>query len=66
MILASDPMTEILAEAGAQATTVHPNGSAMQLLELETADAAVFHGHDPRPDPAAGVTALNIKTPAGF
>ncbi|WP_329274027.1 hypothetical protein [Streptomyces sp. NBC_00691] len=59
-------MTEILAEAGAHATTVHPDKSAMQLLELETADAAVFRGPDPRPDPAAWATALNTKLTPDF
>ncbi|MFJ7990559.1 hypothetical protein [Streptomyces sp. NPDC096351] len=66
MILTSDSMAAVLAEAGAHVTAAHPDGSAAQLLELETADAAVFRGPDPRPDPAAWVTVLNTKLTPDF
>ncbi|MFE6819597.1 hypothetical protein [Streptomyces sp. NPDC057675] len=66
VILATDPMTAVLTEAGAHVTAAHPDTKATRLLELETADAAVFRGPDPRPDPAAWVTVLNAKMPADF
>ncbi|MYS09030.1 hypothetical protein GTW71_21915 [Streptomyces sp. SID6041] len=66
VILASEPMAAVLAEAGAHVTAAHPDGSAAQLLEMETADAAVFRGPDPRLDQAAWVSVLNIKMPADF
>ncbi|WP_406053411.1 hypothetical protein OG462_44970 [Streptomyces sp. NBC_01077] len=59
-------MATILTEAGAHVATAHPGTSVMQLLGLETADAAVFRGPDPRPVPAAWVTALNAKMPSDF
>ncbi|MGW2304839.1 hypothetical protein [Streptomyces sp. NPDC001809] len=66
VILARDPMTTILAEANGHVTDAHPGASATRLLEVETADAAVFRGPDPRPDPAAWVTVFNIKMPSDF
>ncbi|MFD7569311.1 hypothetical protein ACFV6U_02105 [Streptomyces sp. NPDC059810] len=66
MILASESMASVLAEAGAHVAAAHPDESAAQLLAMETADAAVFRGPDPRPDPAAWVTALNTKLTPDF
>ncbi|MFJ2060655.1 hypothetical protein ACIOMM_32660 [Streptomyces sp. NPDC087908] len=66
MILASEPMAAGLAEADAHVTAVHPDGSAAQLLTMETADASVFRGPDPRPDPAAWVTLLNTMLTPDF
>ncbi|MFE6787863.1 hypothetical protein ACFVFF_36990 [Streptomyces sp. NPDC057680] len=66
VILASESMAAVLAEAGAHVAAAHPNESAAQLLGLETADAAVFRGPDLRPDPAAWVMVLNLKMPSDF
>ncbi|MFE6713870.1 hypothetical protein [Streptomyces sp. NPDC057695] len=66
MVLASEPMAAVLAEAGAHVAAAHPDGSAARLLGMETADAAVFRGPDPRPDPAAWVTVLNTKLTPDF
>ncbi|MFE6788192.1 hypothetical protein ACFVFF_38725 [Streptomyces sp. NPDC057680] len=66
VILASEPMTAVLAEAGGHVAAAHPGASAVRLLEMETADAAVFRGPDPRPDPAAWVTVLNSRMPSDF
>ncbi|MCX5233504.1 hypothetical protein [Streptomyces sp. NBC_00233] len=66
VILAIDPMATILAEAGGHVATAHPDKSAVQLLGLEAADAVVFRGPDPGPDPAAWVTVLNKRMPADF
>ncbi|WP_143204946.1 hypothetical protein [Streptomyces sp. CB02009] len=66
VILAGESMAAVLAEAGAHVAAAHPDQSAVQLLGMETADAAVFRGPDPRPDPAAWVTVLNTKLTPDF
>ncbi|MFE6813537.1 hypothetical protein [Streptomyces sp. NPDC057675] len=66
VILASESMAAVLAEAGAHVTAAHPDESATHLLAMETVDAAVFRGPDPRPDPAAWVTVLNTKLTPDF
>ncbi|OKJ48609.1 hypothetical protein AMK27_38200 [Streptomyces sp. CB02009] len=66
VILASESMAAVLADAGAHVAAAHPDERAAQLLAMETADAAVFRGPDPRPDPAAWVTVLNKKLKPDF
>ncbi|MGW2304450.1 hypothetical protein [Streptomyces sp. NPDC001809] len=66
VVLAGESMAAVLAEAGAHVAAAHPKESAAQLLGLETADAAVFRGPDPRPDPVAWVTVLNMKLTPDF
>ncbi|MER5312895.1 hypothetical protein ABT034_34565 [Streptomyces sp. NPDC002773] len=65
VILATDPLTPLLRAGGVHTQAKHGQ-SPMRLLEVLVEDAAVFGGHDPRPDPAGWVQAVNKALPADF